>query len=113
MRIGWLCHTTLAAGLLAFCVAALEPVEASGTNTLVQGGSEPAGGAVASEIEAARQRLKRANASYSNMMARHYPRGDARATIVSERHAAEARLHELLHASGSTNTALPPPAMRW
>ena len=125
MRIRWLRHTTLAAGLLAVRVAALEPLEAPGPDALpepaavgpgdllARGGSDPAGGVAASEIEAARQRLNRANASYSNMMARNYPRGDARAAIVAERRAAEAHLLAMLRASGSTDAAVPPPAMRW
>ena len=36
----------------------------------------------------AQQRVQRANAAYSSMMARDYPQGDARAAIVQERDAA-------------------------
>ena len=38
----------------------------------------------------ARARLDAANASYSNMMARNYPRGEAKAAIVAERDSARA-----------------------
>ncbi len=45
-------------------------------------------------IAAAEKRLKTANAAYGDMMARDHPRGDARAKIVEERHAAERSLND-------------------
>lgn len=55
------------------------------------------------EVETARERLNRANAAYSQMRARDYPRGDARAAVVRERdearrdyEAANARYAEIL-----------------
>ena len=41
-------------------------------------------------VAVARARLDAANAAYSNMMKRNYPRGEAKATIVAERDAARA-----------------------
>jgi len=48
----------------------------------------PAPAAASPVLTAAQRRLEAANAAYSNMIARDYPRGDARAAIISERDAA-------------------------
>jgi hypothetical protein len=47
----------------------------------------------------AKDRLDRANAAYSEMQARHYPRGDARAKIVQERDEAQREYQRLLQGS--------------
>jgi len=41
-------------------------------------------------MSSARARLDAANAAYSNMMARNYPRGEAKAAIIAERNTARA-----------------------
>ncbi|MCH2169793.1 hypothetical protein MK489_03330 [Myxococcota bacterium] len=128
MRTHWLCIailTALATSPVALHVTALEPAEAPGPDALPHPiavepddllvGTE-AGPRIADtsrEIQAARQRLDRANARYSNMMSRNYPRGDARVAIVAERRAAEAHLRDLLRTHSSPNGTHPRPASQW
>ncbi len=45
-------------------------------------------------LDTAATRLEAANAAYSNMMAHHYPSGDAKAAIVTERDEARAAYDE-------------------
>ena len=70
--------------------AAEDPDELVATS---EGDPAPAASSPAKEspsLAAARSRLDQANAAYSNMLARNYPRGDARAAIIAERDSARA-----------------------
>ena len=74
----------------ALITSAEDPDELVATS---EGDPAPAASSPAEEspsLAAARSRLDQANAAYSNMLARNYPRGDARAAIIAERDAARA-----------------------
>jgi hypothetical protein len=82
---------------------ALDAVEA-GDRRASRGGADPSAGPIADgdwearatrarqRIAAAEQRLDQANAVYGNMMARSYPRGEAKQRIIDERDAAQSAL---------------------
>ena len=62
--------------------AALPEIDDAATRAQAQSAREA--------VLVAQQRVQQANASYSSMMTRDYPQGDARAAIVQERDAAAA-----------------------
>ena len=69
-------------------VAAEDPDALVTTEAADPAPAAPAPSAKPAALAEAQRRLDDANAAYSNMIARDYPRGDARAAIISERDAA-------------------------
>lgn len=71
------------------------PGPAAPTPTAIEDGNWEAQAQRAKQrIAAAEERVRQANAAYSEMRARDYPRGEAAEQIVAEREAAESALNE-------------------